>query len=117
MAIPDPFVDPAPRTSGVGTLYTPALAGASTGTVVVAAGYGTFLGAHISEQGGSPAGVRFWDGASPGVGFAYEQLTTIVTVGASGSAMVWLGPQGLPVASQICLERTSGKTEIVVYGQ
>jgi len=111
------FDDPSPRNTAVGTLYTPIVAVASTGTVAVASGYGALLGWHVSDAAGSQCNVRFWDGASPGASFAYQQLTSIITVGPSSSSLGWLGPQGVAVASQVCLERISGKSEVVVYGQ
>ncbi len=110
------ITDPPPRSSGVGTVYTPNVAVASTGTLVIAQGYGALLGWHVADTVGSQVNVRFWDGASPGAANS-QQLTTIVTVGPSSSSLGWLGPQGVAIGSQVCLERISGKSEVIVYGQ
>lgn len=102
---------------GVGTEWRPSVAVASTGTTVVPSSTpGIFLGWHVSDAGGSQCNVRFWDGASPGAGVAYTQLSSIVTVGPSSSAAFWMGPQGVPVASQVTVERISGKSEVVIFG-
>ena len=111
------FNDPPPRSTGVGSLYTPTPCTASTGSYAVASGYGSFLGAHVSEQQGSTCGVRFWDGASQNLALAVSQLTSIIEVGPSSGQLFWLGPQGVAVASQVYLERVYGKSEVVVYGQ
>lgn len=105
---------PGPRPTSVGDVYTPTTVPGGSQSVAVASGYGSLLGWTACEMVGQTASFRLHDGQASGPA---QCLTALVIVGPSQSTGDWYGPQGLAVASQVWLERVSGVTEIVVYGQ
>lgn len=109
------FGTPSVYQSQVGSLYEPIPCVASSGSYLVttAGQYGTFIGFTAFNTLGTAASFRIHDGTASSL---VAPLTCLQTVGASANLSGWFGPQGLPVASGLYLERTGGTTEIVLYG-
>lgn len=109
------FGTPSEYPSLVGNVSQPIPCVASTGSYLVttAGQYGTFLGFTAFNAAGAAASFRIHDGTASSL---VAPLTCLQTVAASSGLSGWFGPQGLPCASGLYLERTGGTTEIVLYG-
>src|SRR5687768_14342718 len=99
-------------TSGTAVTATPIATGTADAAGVAALANQRLMGFTVRETGGTPAiaSLNLRHGTS-----VAGAIIAMAAVGASGQQTVWFGPNGIPAASGVFVDRVAGDTDLVLY--